>query len=81
MDKLKPLSKKAKSLKIGEYEHYKGHRYRTLYVGRHSDTLEEMVVYQGLYKDNPIWVRNINIFLEKVEVDGKKVPRFKYVGK
>ena len=81
MDKLKPLSKKAKALKIGEYEHYKGHKYRPLYVGRHSDTLEEIVVYQGLYKNNPIWVRNINIFLEKVEVDGKKVPRFKYVGK
>ena len=81
MDKLKPLSKKAKSLKIGEYEHYKGHRYKTLFIGRHSETLKELVVYQAEYGNRGIWVRPLEMFLEKVEVDGKKVPRFKYVGK
>ncbi len=81
MDKLKPLSKKAKSLKIGEYEHYKGFHYKVLYVGRHSETLEEMVIYQAQYKNKSIWTRPLEMFMGKVEVDGKKMPRFKYVGK
>ena len=48
-------------------------------MGRHSESLEELVVYQGLYGDNPIWVRPLDMFLEKVVINGKKVPRFKYI--
>ncbi len=78
-DKLKLLSKKAKALKIGEYEHYKGNKYLVLCVGRHSETLEEMVIYQAQYKDKSIWTRPLEMFMGKVEVDGKKVPRFKFM--
>lgn len=54
-------------------------------VARHSETLEELVVYRALYESkkfgkNALWVRPLKMFLEEVEVDGKKVPRFKYVG-
>ena len=41
----------------GKYEHYKGKPYRVLAIAKHSETLEEMVVYQALYGEMGIWVR------------------------
>lgn len=63
----------------GEYEHFKGKRYRVIAIGKHSETLEEMVVYQGQYDDNPIWVRPLAMFTDEVTRDGKTFPRFKYI--
>ncbi len=76
------MTEEAKNLKLGVYEHFKPehHRYRVLGVAKHSETMEEMVVYQALYDEGQIWVRPLNMFLEKVEVNGQKVPRFKYIG-
>lgn len=68
-------------MKLGKYQHYKGNFYRVVGVAKHSETLEELVVYECLY-DNPrskIWVRPKKMFLEKVVVNGKKMPRFKYI--
>lgn len=76
---LPPLSETARSLKLGIYEHYKGLRYQLLSIARHSETLEEMVVYQALYGDRGVWVRPLNMFVETVEIDGKEIPRFKRV--
>lgn len=69
-------------LKLGKYQHFKGNHYLVLTEAKHSETLEELVVYISLY-DNPrsqVWVRPKKMFLEKVEVKGKKVPRFKLLG-
>lgn len=70
-------------LKIGGlYQHYKGKNYRVLQLAKHSETLDWMVVYECLY-DNPeasLWVRPLSMFSETVEVDGKIIPRFKYIG-
>jgi hypothetical protein len=66
----------------GIYQHYKGPKYRVLGVVRHSETLEEMVHYECLY-ENPsgqFWVRPKAMFEETVEIDGKKMPRFAYLG-
>ena len=61
----------------GVYRHYKGNRYRVIGLARHSETLEVMVVYQPLYGDTPgLWVRPQAMFLEKVEWNGRCVPRF-----
>ena len=60
----------------GKYEHYKGKPYRVLAVAKHSETLEEMVVYQQLYGEEGVWVRPLGMFLETVEVEGKIIPRF-----
>ena len=75
-----PFSSSAKSIVInGLYEHYKKNRYKILAIARHSETLEELVVYQALYGELGIWVRPVAMFLENVSVDGKLVPRFKLV--
>jgi hypothetical protein len=68
-------------IKIGKYEHYKGKQYEVLGIAKHSETLEEFVVYKALYGEGQFWVRPVRMFLEEVESDGKKVPRFKYLGK
>jgi hypothetical protein len=69
------------SLKPGIYQHYKGKQYRVLGTAKHSETLEEMVVYEPLY-ENPIaklWVRPLEMFLEEVEVEGIRKKRFKLI--
>lgn len=75
-----PLSFLAKTIVVnGLYEHYKGFRYRVLAVARHSETLEELVVYQALYGKGSVWVRPLSMFLENVTVNGKSQPRFKSI--
>ena len=68
-------------MKFGKYQHYRTRNfYKVLGIAKHSETLEELVVYEALY-DNPegqLWVRPKEIFLEDVEVNGQKVPRFTY---
>lgn len=70
--------------KLGKYQHYKGKYYQVIDIAHHSETLEKLVVYRGLYNsdelgDKPLFVRPLKMFMENVEVDGKKVPRFKFV--
>jgi len=60
----------------GRYRHYKGRDYTVLDIARHSETLEELVVYRQEYGDHGLWVRPVAIFTETVEVDGTRVPRF-----
>lgn len=72
-------------IKLGQYEHYKGKRYEVIGVARHSETLEEVVVYRALYDsaefgNEALWVRPKDMFLGNAIVDGKEVPRFKFVG-
>ena len=70
-------------LKPGKYQHYKGNFYELVGIARHSETLEEMVVYRALYESefgkNVLWVRPKHMFFETVIFEGKKVPRFKFV--
>lgn len=67
--------------KPGIYKHYKGQKYLALGVAKHSETLEEFVVYIPLYdnKESKVWVRPLRMFMEKVLVRGKKVPRFTFL--
>jgi hypothetical protein len=60
----------------GIYRHYKGQRYRVLGTARHSETLEELVVYRALYGEHGLWVRPAAMFAESVRVAGVSVPRF-----
>ncbi|MEK7574983.1 MAG: DUF1653 domain-containing protein [Patescibacteria group bacterium] len=95
-------------VKKGIYEHYKGNRpiligelsshdgnqYEVIALAKHSETHEDMVVYQNVSDSNKIWVRPLAMFLEEIELPscddssaiglrglhGAKVPRFKYLG-
>ena len=64
----------------GRYRHYKGHEYTVIGIARHSETMEELVIYRQEYGDKALWVRPKQMFLETVEVDVKIVPRFEYLG-
>ena len=63
----------------GVYEHYKGKKYCVVGVAKHSETVEDMVVYRQLYGEHGLWVRPKNMFLENVEVEGQEVPRFRLI--
>lgn len=76
---LAPFSEAAVKLQLEIYEHYKGHRYEVLGVGRHSETHEEMVIYRALYGSHDFWVRPLNLFVDTVSWEGKTIPRFSRV--
>ncbi|HYC80101.1 MAG TPA: DUF1653 domain-containing protein [Candidatus Binatia bacterium] len=79
MNKHDDLSERALSLKPGIYRHFKGGEYQVFGVCRHSETEEEMVIYQHLYGDYTWWVRPLSMFTENVERDGYSGPRFVFV--
>lgn len=68
------------SIKPGIYRHFKGNLYRVLYTARHSETLEEYVVYQALYAQREVWVRPAPMWNETVERGGKAMSRFEFIG-
>ena len=67
-------------IKIGRYRHFKGNEYEVLYLAKHSETLEPMVVYRALYGERGVWVRPASMWNETVERDGKSDQRFTYIG-
>ena len=75
MHELPPLP----AIAPGRYRHYKGGEYEVIGVVRHSESLEPMVLYRPLYGDLGTWVRPFGMFVETVDVDGKRQPRFALV--
>ena len=67
------------SVKAGIYRHYKGQLYQVFRVATHSETREQLVVYQCLYGDYSFWVRPLSMFIEQVEHEGQLQPRFAYI--
>lgn len=66
-------------MELGKYRHFKGNEYEVLFVAKHSETLEEMVVYRALYGEKGVWVRPKPMFLEEITRDGKTFKRFEKI--
>ena len=67
-------------IKVGKYRHFKGNEYEVIGLARHSETMEELVVYRALYGERGLWVRPASMWSEMVECDGKTYMRFTYIG-
>lgn len=67
-------------IQLGKYRHFKGKEYEVIGVAKHSESLEEMVVYRALYGEGGLWVRPAAMWNEEVEKDGKRYKRFTFIG-
>ncbi len=66
-------------IKAGKYKHFKGKEYEVVFVARHSETLEDMVVYRTLYGERGYWVRPAKMWNETVEYEGRRMKRFEFI--
>ncbi|HLE06134.1 MAG TPA: DUF1653 domain-containing protein [Candidatus Nanoarchaeia archaeon] len=64
-------------MKLGKYQHYKGNIYEVIGVAKHSETLEELVIYKS--EKGNLWARPKKMFLENIKINGKEIPRFKFI--
>ena len=67
-------------IKKGKYRHFKGNEYEVIGTAKHSETLEEMVVYKALYGEGGLWVRPASMWNETIERYGKSFQRFEFIG-
>jgi hypothetical protein len=69
----------SEEIRPGIYRHYKGHEYRFIGIAKHSETMEDLVVYQDVTDPDLYWARPREMFLESIEKDGKIIKRFEWI--
>ncbi len=74
-----------RKLKKGTYQHFKGNYYAVIGIARESESLEEFVLFKALFTSKKfgsesLWIKPVKMFFETIEVDGKKIPCFRYIG-
>ena len=67
-------------IRLGKYRHFKGKEYEVIGVAKHSESLEEMVIYRALYGEGGLWARPASMWDEEVEKEGKMYKRFTFIG-
>ena len=67
-------------IKLGKYRHFKGNEYEVLFLAKHSETQELLVIYRALYGEGEVWARPASMWNETVIRDGKEYKRFTYIG-
>lgn len=70
---------KMNPIPLGIYLHYKGNQYKVVGFAKHSETLEDMVIYKALYGERGMWVRPLSMWGNPIEINGKTVKRFEYI--
>lgn len=73
------FSESARNIILGNYRHYKGGEYKVLHIVRHSETLEELVVYQDKNNSELVWARPLEMFIGEEDYKGDRVKRFTYL--
>jgi hypothetical protein len=63
------------TIRLGIYRHYKGNLYEVTGFAKHSETLEDMVVYKALYGERGTWVRPLPMWENQIEVEGDSTVR------
>ena len=68
-------------MELGLYKHYKGNIYEVVGIARHSESLEELIVYKATYQKEGenLWVRPLTMFMETVMIDGVEKKRFEKI--
>ena len=68
-------------MELGLYKHYKGNIYEVIGIAKHSETLEDMVVYKATYQleGENLWVRPLTMFIETIIIDGTEKKRFEKI--
>ncbi len=66
-------------IRLGLYKHFKGNMYEVINIATHSENREKYVVYRALYGDYGLFIRPLDMFLEKIEVNGNIISRFEFV--
>lgn len=58
-----------REITAGLYRHFKGNMYRVLFIAKHTETGEDMVVYRAEYGDHQLYVRPYDMFASEVDRD------------
>jgi len=66
-------------VELGHYRHFKGQVYEVIAIGKHTETLEDMVVYKALSGNQDIWVRPASMWIDTIDRDGKIFVRFEKI--
>ena len=74
---------KKRIFKMGNryFRHFKGGLYKLLHIAQDTETLKKVVVYQALYGEGKVWVRDHDMFFSTVVANGVEVPRFAEIEK
>ena len=68
------------NIPLGRYRHFKGGEYQLLAIGRDSEEPDRfMAVYRALYGEGEVWVRPLDMFIERIVKDGEEIPRFTFI--
>ncbi len=66
-------------IELGIYRHYKGNVYEVIALARHSETLEDMVIYRDVTAPEKVWARPASMWNDEIIKDGKTFKRFERI--
>jgi hypothetical protein len=68
------------NIRLGLYRHFKGNEYELIHIAKDSEAEGRLLAIYKSVKDGTVWARPLDMFFETVERDGRKFPRFEFIG-